>query len=273
MKMKKYILGLALLAGALFTSCDKDNEGAIYNVYTPNVSFEKKSVDVITANPSAEVTIKLTRFGKSGQYTVHYTGSSEDEGIFTDVSNGEATFADGSSYAYLTIKADNMEIGEEYTYSIAMSEADIETADTIIGKPIADMTITIKRDYTWTKLGSGVFSSPDMMETSWAQEIYQAEENTEVYKLPDCYAKGYDLQLIIKDDGTVIVPIQIGWTYTGYGPVYVGGNANDDFYTDGSGVAGVYDKTAGTITMAIEHYLAAMQYPFGTGVDTFTFGE
>ena len=50
-------------------------------------------------------------------------------------------------------------------------------------------------------------------------------------------------------------------------------DANDDFYTDGSGVAGVYDKTAGTITMAIEHYLAAMQYPFGTGVDTFTFVE
>ena len=48
--MKKYILGFALLAGFVLTSCDTKNEGAIYNPPFQNVSFE-------TATP-AQVMVK-----------------------------------------------------------------------------------------------------------------------------------------------------------------------------------------------------------------------
>ena len=34
MKINKILLGLALVAGGLFTSCDTDNVGTKYNVYT-----------------------------------------------------------------------------------------------------------------------------------------------------------------------------------------------------------------------------------------------
>ena len=61
MKMNKILMGLAIMAGGLFTSCDTDNEGTIYNVYTPNVSFETDEAETLVSESSTDVKVKLVR--------------------------------------------------------------------------------------------------------------------------------------------------------------------------------------------------------------------
>lgn len=268
--MNKILFGLAVLASGLFASCDTDNEGTVYNVYTPNVSFEASKVENLVSESETEVKVTLTRFGKSGEYTVHYTGVADTDGIFTDENEGTATFANGSSTATITLKAANMEKGESYTYTLTLSDEDIATADTIIGKPSHKIDVVVTCDYTWELFAVGTYSSPDAMEGEWEQEIYRAKEVPTLYKLP-ATGYGYDLQITIQDDGTVIVPFQAAWNYTGYGDVYVAGNANNDIYNDdASEIAGTYDATTGVITLNLLHYLLDYSYPFGTFTDTFT---
>lgn len=271
MKMNKILMGLAIMAGGLFTSCDTDNEGAIYNVYTPNVSFETDEAETLVSESSTDVKVKLVRFGTSGEYTVHYTGTADTEGIFTDENSGTVTFQNGSNTAYVTLKAANMEKGNTYTYTMTLSDEDIATADTIIGNPVQKIDVVVTCDYTWELFGTGVFSSPEAMEGAWKQKIYRAKEEPTLFKLP---ATGYeyDLKITIKDDGTVIVPFQPAWSYPGYGDVYVWGNALGDYAaSNASEIAGTYNKETGVITFNLFHYLAAISYSFGTFTDTFTF--
>ncbi|UKK60117.1 hypothetical protein L6470_03655 [Prevotella communis] len=271
MKMNKILMGLAVMAGGLFASCDTDNEGTVYNVYTPNVSFEASKTEKLVSDSETEVKVLVTRFGTNGEYTMHYTGAADTEGIFTDENNGTVTFANGSNKAYITLKAGNMEKGNSYTYTMVMSDEDVATADTIIGNPVQKIDVVVTCDYTWELFGTGVFSSPEAMGGAWKQKIYRAKEEPTLYKLP---ATGYeyDLKITIKDDGTVIVPFQPAWSYPGYGDVYVWGNALGDYAaSNASEIAGTYNKETGVITFNMFHYLAAIQYSFGTFTDTFTF--
>ena len=163
-----------------------------------------------------------------------------------------------------------MEKGNTYTYTMTLSDEDIATADTIIGNPVQKIDVVVTCDYTWELFGTGVFSSPEAMEGAWKQKIYRAKEEPTLYKLP---ATGYeyDLKITIKDDGTVIVPFQPAWSYPGYGDVYVWGNALGDYAaSNASEIAGTYNAETGVITLNLFHYLAAINYPFGTFTDTIT---
>lgn len=275
-KIKLFVL--AILAGGLFTACNTDNEAAIYDVTTPNISFVDPAIETLTSEASATVKVRVTRFGKSGSYTVHYTGVASEEGIFTDENNGEVTFNDGEGVAYITLKADNMEKGNSYEYTLTLSDDDVATVDETIGHPITEATVVVECDYTWQLVATGTYQSPYNFETEWAQEIYQAEEDPSVYKfnLASMADTGgipmYDMKLTIDDEGKIIVPFQKGWVYPGYGDVYVAGNFNDDIYSDDpSYIAGSWDKENGVMTMYLFHYLASIGYAFGTIPDYFVF--
>ena len=271
MKMNKILMGLAVLAGGLFASCDTDNEATVYSVYTPNVSFEASKTEKLVSDSETEIKVLVTRFGTNGEYTMHYTGAADTDGIFTDESNGTVTFANGENRAYVTLKAANMVKGNSYTYTMTMSDEDVATADTIIGKPVQKINVVVTCDYTWELFGTGIFSSPAIIGDSWKQEVYRAKEEPTLFKLP-ATGYDYDLQITIKDDGTVVVPYQPLWSYTGYGDVYVWGNALGDYAAaDASEVAGTYNAATGVITFNLFHYLTAIGYSFGTYTDTFTF--
>ena len=263
MKINKILLGLALVAGGLFTSCDTDNVGTKYNVYTPSVSFLEESTSMTTSESSVEVQVKLVRLGNSGPLTVHYTGSSETAGIFTDLSGGQATFEDGSSSAIVTIKADNLQKGQEYTYSLQLDDAAIATADTILNNQIAVSDIVILCDYNWEDLGQGFYSSPDW----WEEEFYvdvQKAEGANLYKLKDLFATGYDVQFEITSDNKVIVPQQASWKHSSYGTIYLFGYLNGD----NSGVAGTYDPATKKASLTLIHFVSAGS--FGVFTDTLT---
>ncbi len=220
MKIYKYIIGLVLIAGG-FISCDTDNIGTIYNPTMQNVSFDSDNAATVTTTDSeVEVKVMVSRNIKQGEYTAHYTVTPSADNIFTDVNNGSLTFSDGQSVAYIVLKAANLVKGEEYTAKLALSEADAETTDTIIGAPKHETVVTVVSDYSWQYLGTGYYNS-GLFGEGWDQDVYKAEEGN-IYKLPDCVYKGYDLKFELSEDGNSLVafnPQPMGYK-TSYGQLY-----------------------------------------------------
>lgn len=259
--MKKYIFGLALLAGGLFTSCDKDNIATIYQSNSQNVSFENDEASVTTKASSASVTITLTRSNTAGEYTAHYTLTTSDGGIFTDKNSGTATFAAGEWATSITIDAANMQGGTLYTCQLQLSSEDAATADTVLGTETnTTVDISVMCDYNWTSLGEGLFASGQMGD-EWPVEVQKAD-GTNLYKIVDVYGEGLDMTLEITPDNDVYVKDQWVWNYGSYGKVYAVGDATGDC----DGLAGTYDPATKTATMAINLYVSVGS--FGTEIET-----
>ncbi len=221
MKINKFIIGLAIIAGGL-TSCDTDNVSTKYNPTSQNISFDSEnSASVTTTDSEVELYVTVWRSIKQGSYTAHYTMETSEDGIFTDTNNGAVTFLDGESKATITLKASNFTKGSEYTATLTLSDADIMTADSIIGNPNIETTVTVTSDYAWTYLGEGYYYS-ELFEEGWTQPVYKAE-GANVYKMTDCVYSGYDLKFELSADGQSLVafnPQPMGYKHATYGMVY-----------------------------------------------------
>jgi len=211
MKIYKYVIGLMMFAG-LVTSCNTDNIGGVYTPTAQNISFvSDEAVNTITAESDIEVTIGLLRNITKGEYTAHYTLTSEQEGVFTDLNGGTVTFADGSAKAYVTLKLNGMEKGNEYKATLTLSDADIETADENIGDPTVITNVTVKCDYEWVPAGTCTFYDKNFDESTLTAEGVSVENalGTNLYRLVDAYKSIPDAGLLdsgisftLNDDGT-----------------------------------------------------------------------
>ena len=77
MKITKYFFGLALLAAAA-TSCNSDNEGAIYQSSAANITFEQKEMaQVTTPEESITIPVRVIRGNKAEAATATYTTQTE----------------------------------------------------------------------------------------------------------------------------------------------------------------------------------------------------
>lgn len=150
----KYLLGVALLALAA-TSCNTDNEGALYDPIAPNVSFETaKPAQVLTTETSMTVPVRLIRGDKRGTYTANYTAVANVDGIFTDDAGGTVTFADGEAVKVINVKASNMVQGKEYTYTMTLSDAVKQSVDTIVPNKKYQTVVSLFCDYNWIPAGT-----------------------------------------------------------------------------------------------------------------------
>ncbi len=264
--MKKYIFGLALMAGFVLTSCDTDNEGAIYNPSWQNISFEMaKPAQLLTQESSLTVPVRLIRSNTTEAYTAHYTMSSEAEGIFTDGNGGQVSFDKGQSEAVVTLTANNMEKGNLYQAVLQLSDADVALADTTTKSAVKVTTISVMCDYNWTALGKGFYSSPEWWEDEYNVDILQAEgASPKLYKILGLFQKGYDIKFTINDNNEVYVPQQASWVHNSYGTVYLWGYANED----SSSFAGMYDPNTKQASLTMVHFVDAGS--FGAYTDTLT---
>ncbi len=191
--MKKYIL--AVFAGLLLTSCDTDNIGAVYSSSAQNIAFEKETpATVVTKYSEISLPVTLTRSNTAGSYTAHYTLESEDEGIFTDKNEGVATFANGEWKTTINVDAANMEIGTTYTFTLTLSDEDIETTDTIIGTSNNIITtVSVMCDYNWVKAGTCTFTDYTFSDEGTTAEdvtILNAD-GTNIYRIVQPFIAAY----------------------------------------------------------------------------------
>ena len=110
---------------------------------------------------------------------------------------------------------------EEVTISVADESA------TVYG--IKTVKFTITRDFVWEYLGEGVYSCW-LFGEAWPQPVYRGE-GTQLYKLKDCIAKGYDITFELTEDGqhllSSIAKQETGYVHSSYGMVSVEGAASD----------------------------------------------
>ena len=263
--MKKYLFGLALFAGLALTSCNTDNEGALYHPSVQNVSFEASAPAQITvSSSSAEIPVRLVRAQTTDAYTAHYT-LTDPKGIFTDANGGQVTFERGMAEAIVTLKANNMEIGNAYSATLQLSEADMAQADTLTNSAIAKTTISVMCDYNWVSVGKGHYDSPEWWEDSYDVNIVLAEGTSpKLYKIIGLFEAGYDIKFTISDDNKVNVPAQASWKHSNYGVVTLVGNADGN----ATGYAGMYDPATKKATFTLKHTVSAGS--FGTFTDVLT---
>lgn len=263
--MKKYLFGLALFAGLALTSCNTDNEGALYHPSVQNVSFEASAPAQITVSSSStEIPVRLVRAQTTDAYTAHYT-LTDPKGIFTDANGGQVTFEKGMAEAIVTLKANNMEIGNAYSATLQLSKADVEQADTLTNSAIAKTTISVMCDYNWVSVGKGHYDSPEWWEDSYDVNIVLAEGTSpKLYKIIGLFEAGYDIKFTISDDNKVNVPAQASWKHSSYGVVTLVGDADGK----AAGYAGLYDPATKKATFTLKHTVSAGS--FGTFTDVLT---
>lgn len=223
--MKKNILK-SLAAGALvvmsvFTSCNTDAEGVIYNPDDiANCSFASSQMNVeLTADYGGVVKVPVYRGTATGTASAQVTCSMDDEAaaIFS-VSNTEVTFKEGESVGYVEVTYTSMDdLGATTKYTIDLTLADASLSPSAE----SELTLQIQRKLTWETIGVGTWYS-EFFGQSWDQPVEKAAEGN-IYRLPDCYYAGYPIIFSLTEDGQSLVawdPQKMGYVDSTYGMVY-----------------------------------------------------
>lgn len=174
MRISKKIFGLAIVAAALFTSCNKDVEGAIYNNQdNAGVSFTASTlstVEVPASNPVFDVEIIRGNTAQAATGTVNAVLKSGTTTI-SGVTVSNFNFAAGENKTTVQVNISPLEVGVAGTLTLTLADADAS-----IGA-ITATTIKCSKAYEWISLGKGTYTD------NWLG----VEANVEMWK-----ADGFD---------------------------------------------------------------------------------
>lgn len=190
MKINKILFGFAIVMAALFTSCNKDNEGAIYNNQGgAGLSFTAStlsSVEVPASNPVFDVEIVRGNIvgAASGNLTATLkVGDNELPGVTVSGYN----FADGQNSTTVSVNVSPLEVGVVGSLTLTIADADASVG------AIKSATMKVSKAYEWESLGKGAFvdnffgfvSEPEIMKAK-GYERYRVMAPCEDYRLnPD----------------------------------------------------------------------------------------
>lgn len=278
MKINKYILGLAVVVLGGFSSCNTDAEGAFYNSDLEHVTFDGASTSVSVGVDETSTTIPVTinRGITANASTVTFTAEASEEGIFSNDVNGTVTFAPGQNTATFNVKAVNLEKEKSYTYTLSLSDAAVETADTITGvKQNKVYTIKVSREGDWTAweewndegtadykyCGAGFSGDDPNLNFTYRQSVLN--ENLMQFKLEGW---GKNVELILnydKSTGVVSCAPQFTGAVSDYGDVYVTdipSYFSEDITPEDYGS---FDEEQGIITIPVVYYVSAGYFGYG----------
>lgn len=190
MRINKILFGFAIVVAALFTSCNKDNEGAIYNNQGgAGLSFTAStlsSVEVPASNPVFDVEIVRGNIvgAASGNLTATLkVGDKELPGVTVSGYN----FADGQNSTTVSVNVSPLEVGVVGSLTLTIADADASVG------AIKSATMKVSKAYEWESLGKGAFvdnffgfvSEPEIMKAK-GYNRYRVMAPCEDYRLnPD----------------------------------------------------------------------------------------
>ena len=190
MRINKILFGFAIVVAALFTSCNKDNEGAIYNNQGgAGLSFTAStlsSVEVPASNPVFDVEIVRGNIvgAASGNLTATLkVGDKELPGVTVSGYN----FADGQNSTTVSVNVSPLEVGVVGSLTLTIADADASVG------AIKSATMKVSKAYEWESLGKGAFvdnffgfvSEPEIMKAK-GYDRYRVMAPCEAYRLnPD----------------------------------------------------------------------------------------
>ena len=171
MRISKKIFGMAIVAAALFTSCNKDVEGAIYsNQSNAGVSFTASTlsaVEVPASNPVFDV--EIVRGNTVGAATGTLTASLvANKAEVPGVTVSSFSFADGQNSTTVSVNISPLEVGVAGSLTLTIADADASVGG------VKSATMKVSKAYEWKSLGKGQFYDNFFGMTS-QPEILKAE--------------------------------------------------------------------------------------------------
>lgn len=146
---------MAIVAAALFTSCNKDVEGAIYNGQgNAGVSFTAatlSTVEVPASNPVFEVEIVRgnTAAAATGSVTASLKAGST---VISGVTVSDFNFAAGENMTTVKVNIAPLEVGVQGTLTLTLSDADASVG------AVKAATMKVSKAYEWASLGKGTYT-------------------------------------------------------------------------------------------------------------------
>ena len=211
MKFNKVILGLICASTLTLTSC-YDEEGDEYtpaNAESGAYLYAKATSLIYAAEDEQVLTMSVGRTDSTLAQTVSIVSDNAAFSVPSTIS-----FAVGEVSKEVEVPF-SMQGGttEEVTFTIT-------EGTTSYGPSV--LTFSVTRDYVWVNIGMGTFTS-DFFEEAWDQPVLQ-REGSNVYRLPDLYTEGYNVEFELTEDGQALVsPIKAfatGVVHPTYGMVY-----------------------------------------------------
>ena len=162
---------MAIVAAALFTSCNKDVEGAIYsNQSNAGVSFTASTlsaVEVPASNPVFDV--EIVRGNTVGAATGTLTASLvANKAEVPGVTVSSFSFADGQNSTTVSVNISPLEVGVAGSLTLTIADADASVGG------VKSATMKVSKAYEWKSLGKGQFYDNFFGMTS-QPEILKAE--------------------------------------------------------------------------------------------------
>ena len=230
MKLAKYILGLALVAGSFaLTSCDQENEGAIYEPTVQNIMFMTPAQSTTTAESSITIPVAISRAMTNGSYTANIEmAAGASQGM--KLKSQQVTFADGEGMAYAYVEVADMAKGTTYTCTLNLSDADKATKNTEFGEQLASTEVSVLCDYNWVDAGTALVTDLTWYEDPVTGEVPVINaEGTNIYHLVAPLYYLYDgledgpdtsdFQFYLNPDGSITIDEGTNlnwWGYKGY---------------------------------------------------------
>lgn len=255
MKGIKYIVGIGIVMATLFTSCDTDNMGVVYESQTMGVIFATGSQSVsFPAHGYEGFDVEVMRAVSNEAATVNITSATLLDASGNPIAlpatiqvPSTVSFAAGENISSFHVTVGDITPGQNYRLSVTLDESLASVAGS------STKVITIYRDYTYSAIGKGTLTS-EFFGAAGEFEWEKADQTT-WYKALSLYDDGYDVIFKVAADGkTVTVDEQaITGDISGYGTGYVAGSG---------------ELKDGVITVTLEFTVSAGS--FGTAKEVLT---
>lgn len=178
---------LMLLSLCVFTSCEQENEGVIYDANNQGLSFTFNTFEFSAPANNPVISVPVYRAVADEAFTSSITVSTSAPGVTAPSS---VSFAAGEHETTIDINlGQELGVGVKATITITLNEA-----DTSVGG-VAETSVTAYKEYVFESLGMGTFQDNWALGGTYSVEIQKAQ-GFDRYRVIDPYKEG-----LTNDDG------------------------------------------------------------------------
>lgn len=178
---------LMLLSLCVFTSCEQENEGVIYDANNQGLSFTFNTFEFSAPANNPVISVPVYRAVADEAYTSSITVSTSAPGVTAPSS---VSFAAGEQETTIDINlGSELGVGVIATITITLNEADASVGG------VAETEISAYKEYVFESLGMGTFQDNWALDGTYSVEIQKAQ-GFDRYRVIDPYKEG-----LTNDDG------------------------------------------------------------------------
>lgn len=178
---------LMVLSLCVFTSCDQENEGAIYDANNQGLSFTFNSFELSAPANNPVISIPVYRAVTNDAFTSSITVTTDAQGVSAPSS---ISFAAGEKETTIEINlGDQLGVGEIIDITVKLNEADASIGG------VSETVVSAYKEYVFESLGMGTFQDNWALGGTYSVEIQKAQ-GFDRYRVIDPYKEG-----LTNDDG------------------------------------------------------------------------